>query len=182
MVERWCNVCDTCDTAWTGVNCDTCAIAWTGNNCDTWDPKFCADGVCSSCMNGQCTDNGCVGDAGWYGDKCDRVYDEGCPCFNGEDVDTLLNYAEIAGANASLGSCDYSEDIGSYTSLNVYFNYPGPTYSIYVSETQCSSFRTKGIYVPINATESGECSDVIVNAGAKNRMADAGCFINVFLD
>ena len=171
--------CDTCDIGWMRANCDTCAIGWMGNNCNTCDPRFCPDGHCSLCMNGKCTDNGCVCDAGWYGDKCDRVYDEGCPCFNGDDVDTFLNLAEIVGADPSLGSCDYSEGSGSYTSLNVYFNYPGPSYSIFISETHCSSFRTDGIYVPIDAVESGECRDVIMNTGAKNQMADAGCNIYV---
>jgi hypothetical protein len=97
------------------------------------------------------------------------VYNEGCPCFNAEDVDTFLNFAEIAGPN---GSCDYSEDV-EYLSLSAYFN--TASYGIVVTPTQCNSFHTYSINVPIDAEESGECRDVIVNTGAKDQMAAVGC-------
>jgi hypothetical protein len=86
-------------------------------------------------MNGQCTGSGCICDTDWYGDKCDRVYGDGCPYFNAEDVDTFLNFAEIAGP---YGYCDYSKD-EEYLSLFAYFN--TASYGIVVTPSQCNSFR-----------------------------------------
>jgi hypothetical protein len=116
-----------------------------------------------------------VCDTDWYGDKCDRVYDDGCPCFNEEDVDTFLNFAEVAGPS---GNCYYYGD-AEYLSLDAYFT--TATYGIGVTPTQCSSFLTYGRYVPIDAVESGECRDIIVNTEAKNQMANASCSINEYV-
>jgi hypothetical protein len=108
------------------------------------------------------------------------VYSDECPCFNAEDVDDLLNFAEITGADPSLGYCSYYEEGTNYLSLYVSF-YSGPSFDIAVSDTQCSSFRTRGMSVAITAEESGECGDLIINAGAKDQMADAGCSVSDYL-
>ena len=123
-------------------------------------------------MNGQCTESGCFCDTDWYGDNCNKVYNEGCPCFNEEDVDYFLNFAEVA---VPHGYCHYDENWPDYLSLYAEFN--GNPYSIGASGTQCNSFRTYGINVPITAKESGECKDIIMNTGVKAQMAAVGCHI-----
>jgi hypothetical protein len=167
--------CDTCDVGWTGVNCDKCDFGWVGNNCDACDPKVCADGYCSSCVHGQCIGSKCTCDTDWYGGKCDRAYAEGCPCFNDEDVETFLSFAVSAGTDP-VGYCfyeNYPDFLSLYASINTV------AYNLIVTDTECSSFRTYGRNVLIDAVESGECRDLIENAGAEDQMADAGCAVYV---
>jgi hypothetical protein len=96
-------------------------------------------------------------------------------------VDDILNFAVIAGADSSLGFCSYYEGGTNYLSLSVNF-FSGPSYDIAVSDMQCSSFRTRGMFIPITAEEAGECRDVIVNAEAKDQMVAFGCEIYTSTD
>jgi hypothetical protein len=101
------------------------------------------------------------------------VYDEGCPCFNDKDVDTFLSFVAFVGADPA-GYCQY---IGG-DFLDLYAAINNVSYEMTVTATQCSSFRTDGRSVPIDALESDECRDLIANAGAKDQMEDAGCDIS----
>jgi hypothetical protein len=99
------------------------------------------------------------------------VYDEGCPCFDTNDVETFLNFASVAG-----GNCGYDDGGSTYVSLSASLN--AAYYSIYATTTQCLSFRANGMLVSIDDVEFGACTDIIVNTGVKDEMEAAGCYIS----
>lgn len=172
--DQWTGpTCDICPIGWMWVDgtCNTCGTGWVGDNCDTCDPEVCGDGFCDSCLHGVCTGAaGCICDDDWFGKNCNRMYDQGCPCFNADDVDTFFIFAENALPN---GWCEYSEG-EDYVALYAYFN-SGKSYDIRVTDSECSSFRTYGAAVKINADESSACLAVIQDTDASTEMKDIGC-------